>query len=66
MPRCLLLVPLLVTQSLTTVPQGISSLEAPAEPVKVMENGLALIQHVLVSYVLNKWYVASVCTCSEL
>ena len=51
MPRCLFLVPLLVTQSLTTVPQGTSSLEAPAELVRIVGNGLALSHIVLVSYV---------------
>ena len=51
MARCLFLVPLLDTQSLTAVPQGISSLEAPAELVKIVGNGLALNHIVLVSYV---------------
>ena len=49
----LILVPLLDTKSLTTAAQDIRSLEVPAEPVKMMDNGLVLNQLALVSYVCS-------------
>ena len=44
------LVPLLGMKSITLVAQGINSLEAPTESVKMVDNGLVLYHLVLVSY----------------
>ena len=51
MLRCTFLVPLLDTQFCTIAAQCINSLEAPEEPVKIVENGLEHRHLVLVSYI---------------
>ena len=51
MLRCTFLVPLLDTQFCTIASQCINSLEAPEEPVKIVENGLEHRHLVLVSYI---------------